>query len=145
MFLNKGKDSSFLTAFIDVISSFCMCRFVPLRLILRSPVLSSRSRNFFAGDGENEPAPAPGCCCVTYGFWGVRLRVATILIILAKLTIVAQIDRKNRYGTLKSKIIFIYFFKTVFCINMWIFFLEPDPEPEPIKIGPASQHCCARY
>ena len=24
--------------------------------------------DFSAGAGENEPAAAPGCCCVTYGF-----------------------------------------------------------------------------
>ena len=46
------------------------------------PVTCVVEPEIFAGGGVVKNAPAPGCCCVTYGFCGGG--VATVLIILVE-------------------------------------------------------------
>ena len=58
--------------------------------------------DFLAGAraGAGEKAPAPGCCCLALGYCGGK--VATILVKFNRLsTMYTQIERKDRYGTLK--------------------------------------------
>ena len=50
--------------------------------------------DFLAGAGAGEKAPAPGCCCVTWGFCGGK--VAIILIKFSHILIMyTLIDRKH--------------------------------------------------
>ena len=98
------------------------------------PVTCVVEPEIFAGGGVVKNAPAPGCCCVTYGFCGGG--VATVLIICT------QIYLKKLPTLLKSRTTLL-FFKTFFLyLNLC---LKKVPwsrphEPEPVKIGPAPLH-----
>ena len=67
--------------------------------------------------------------------------VATILIKFSHiLTIYTQIERKNRYTFKKAKL-FTLVFKSAFFSFKLVYKTFCWPDPEPVKIGLAPQHC----